>query len=110
MSSPKLGGEMQACVLLVEDDATISDLLAYNLKRAGYRVIQEYTGRAGVEAALAQNVDLVLMDVMLPGLDGMSASREITPGQAAGADHHRVGADGTREAASRLRGRAWTTT
>jgi DNA-binding response OmpR family regulator len=64
-------------VLLVEDDATISDLLAYNLKRAGYSVLQEYNGRAGVEAALAQSVDIVLMDLMLPGLDGMSASREI---------------------------------
>ena len=70
-------GEKQTCVLLVEDDVTISDLLAYNLKRAGYRVLQEHTGRSGVEAALSQSIDLVLMDVMLPGLDGMSASREI---------------------------------
>jgi DNA-binding response OmpR family regulator len=68
----------QPCVLLVEDDATISDLLAYNLKRAGYRVLQESTGRGGVEAALSQSVDIVLMDVMLPGLDGLTASREIT--------------------------------
>lgn len=67
----------QPCVLLVEDDVTISDLLAYNLRRTGYRVIQEHTGRAGVEAALSQSIDLVLMDLMLPGLDGMSASREI---------------------------------
>jgi DNA-binding response OmpR family regulator len=67
----------QPCVLLVEDDPTISDLLAYNLRRAGYRILQEYSGRGGVQAALSQNVDLVLMDVMLPGLDGMSASREI---------------------------------
>lgn len=66
-----------ACVLLVEDDATISDLLAYNLMRAGYRVIQEANGRAGVHTALSHEVDLVLMDLMLPGLDGMSASREI---------------------------------
>jgi two-component system, OmpR family, alkaline phosphatase synthesis response regulator PhoP len=65
------------CVLLVEDDVTISDLLAYNLKRAGYRVMQEYSGRAGVQTALARDVDIVLMDVMLPGLDGMTASREI---------------------------------
>ena len=76
-SDPKPGRERQPCVLLVEDDVTISDLLAYNLRRAGYRVIQEYTGRAGLEAALCQNVDLVLMDLMLPGLDGMTASREI---------------------------------
>ncbi len=73
----KTAGEKQACVLLVEDDATISDLLAYNLRREGYRVLQEYNGRAGLEVALGEAVDLVLMDLMLPVLDGMSASREI---------------------------------
>jgi DNA-binding response OmpR family regulator len=71
----RTGGD--ACVLLVEDDVTISDLLAYNLARAGYRVIQEYNGRTGVQTALSHDVDLVLMDLMLPGLDGLSASREI---------------------------------
>jgi len=65
------------CILLVEDDPTISDLVAYNLRRAGYDVVQEHNGRAGLQTALAQSVDLVLMDLMLPGLDGMAASREI---------------------------------
>lgn len=64
-------------ILLVEDDPTISDLLAYNLKRAGYEVLQEGNGRAGLEAALSSQVDLVLMDLMLPGLDGMTAAKEI---------------------------------
>jgi DNA-binding response OmpR family regulator len=65
------------CILLVEDDATISDLLAYNLRRAGYDVLQERNGRSGLETALSHQVDLVLMDLMLPGLDGMTASKEI---------------------------------
>jgi len=65
------------CILLVEDDPTISDLVAYNLRRAGYDVVQEHNGRAGLQTALARSVDLVLMDLMLPGLDGMAASREI---------------------------------
>lgn len=39
--------------------------------------MQEHNGRAGLETALSQGVDLVLMDLMLPGLDGMTASREI---------------------------------
>jgi DNA-binding response OmpR family regulator len=64
-------------ILLVEDDPTISDLLAYNLRRAGYEVLQEHNGRAGLATALREEVDLVLMDLMLPGLDGMAASREI---------------------------------
>ncbi len=66
-----------AHILLVEDDATISDLLAYYLRRAGYEVTQEYDGRAALERALAASFDLVLMDLLLPGLDGMSATREI---------------------------------
>lgn len=64
-------------ILLVEDDRTISDLIAYNLRRAGYEVAQEHNGRDGLQAALAQGVDLVLMDLMLPVLDGLSATREI---------------------------------
>jgi DNA-binding response OmpR family regulator len=65
------------CILLVEDDPTISDLLAYNLRRAGYEVLQEGNGRTGLEVALSHQVDLVLMDLMLPGLDGMTAAKEI---------------------------------
>lgn len=64
-------------ILLVEDDATISDLVAYNLRRAGYEVLQEHNGRTGLEAALTHDVDLVLMDLMLPAIDGMTASKEI---------------------------------
>jgi DNA-binding response OmpR family regulator len=64
-------------ILVVEDDPTISDLLAYNLRRAGYDARQERSGTAGLEAALAGEDDLVLLDLMLPGLDGISAAREI---------------------------------
>jgi DNA-binding response OmpR family regulator len=64
-------------ILLVEDDQTISDLLAYNLRRAGYEVLQEQNGRSGLQTALSHAVDLVLMDLMLPGLDGITASKEI---------------------------------
>lgn len=64
-------------ILVVEDDPTISDLLAYNLRRAGYEVRQERSGTAGLQAALAGQGDLVLLDLMLPGLDGISAAREI---------------------------------
>src|SRR5660398_177661 len=68
-----------ATVLVVEDDPTISDLLSYNLERAGYSVLQEGTGRGALERSMDPHlaVDLILMDLMLPGLDGMAASREI---------------------------------
>jgi two-component system alkaline phosphatase synthesis response regulator PhoP len=64
-------------ILLVEDDATISDLVAYNLRRAGYEVRQETNGRAGLQAALGAGIDLVLLDLMLPGLDGFTVAREL---------------------------------
>lgn len=64
-------------ILIIEDDATILDLLAYNLTRAGYRVRKESNGRNGLEAALTEQVDLVLMDLMLPGLDGLAATRQL---------------------------------
>jgi len=67
----------QKRILVVEDDATISGLIAYNLEKAGYAVLQEYNGRAGLQTALTSKVDLVLLDLMLPGLDGLSVSREI---------------------------------
>ncbi len=67
----------QASILVVEDDPTIADLLAYNLRRAGYLVTQERTGRAGLDAALTGNPDLVLLDLMLPSIDGLTAAREI---------------------------------
>lgn len=65
-------------ILLVEDDATIAELVAYNLRRAGFEVLQERNGRSGLQTALNEQVDLVLMDLMLPGLDGMTASKEIS--------------------------------
>ena len=64
-------------ILVVEDDSTVSNVLAFHLRRAGYRVIQESNGRTGLKTALTQPVNLVLMDLMLPGLDGISASRGI---------------------------------
>ncbi|MHB9150435.1 MAG: response regulator transcription factor [Thermoleophilia bacterium] len=61
----------------MEDDPTISELVAYGLRREGYAVEQEDDGRRAVEKALKNNVDLVLLDVMLPGMDGVEAARII---------------------------------
>jgi DNA-binding response OmpR family regulator len=77
VSETEASRERRPCVLVVEDDVTICDLLAYNLERAGYCVLQEFNGRSGLETALTENVDLVLLDLLLPGLDGMTVGREI---------------------------------
>lgn len=55
----------------------MSTLLAYNLRQAGYEVICESSGGAGLQAALRYSIDLALIDIMLPELDGLSVGREL---------------------------------
>lgn len=64
-------------LLLIEDDSTIGELLSYNLEEAGYRVLRESDGRSGLHAALTYDVSLVILDVMLPQLDGIAVCREV---------------------------------
>jgi DNA-binding response OmpR family regulator len=62
-------------ILLVEDDPTLSETLRYNLEREGYAVQLATDGVAGLEMARREQPDLVLLDVMLPRLDGFSICR-----------------------------------
>jgi sigma-B regulation protein RsbU (phosphoserine phosphatase) len=57
-------------ILVVEDDLAISRGLCYNLEREGYRVLSEKDGMRGYERAKTDHPDLVILDVMLPGMDG----------------------------------------
>ncbi len=66
-----------AKVLIVEDDKAIVDLIAFNLKREGYEVQEAYDGQQGLEKAQAQDIDLVLLDVMLPYMDGFEVLRRL---------------------------------
>jgi DNA-binding response OmpR family regulator len=59
-----------AKVLIVEDDAPLADGLAYNLERAGHEVLVARDGASGLELALTRRPDLVVLDLMLPALDG----------------------------------------
>lgn len=62
-------------VLLVEDDTTLAETLRYNLEREGYRVLTASDGIEGLEAARRERPDLLILDVMLPRLDGFSVCR-----------------------------------
>jgi DNA-binding response OmpR family regulator len=64
-------------VLLIEDDDTVREALGLSLKRQGYEVLTEATGRAGLRSAYLQSPDLVLLDVMLPDLDGFEVLRRL---------------------------------
>ncbi len=62
---------------MVDDEARIREVVQYALEREGFRVTAVGDGRAALEAALATPIDLVVLDVMLPELDGLSVCREI---------------------------------
>jgi DNA-binding response OmpR family regulator len=64
-------------VLLVEDDATVAEVLIAYLERDGYRVRWEDDGARGLAAALADEPDLVVLDLMLPSLDGLEVCRRL---------------------------------
>jgi DNA-binding response OmpR family regulator len=66
---------MAYSVLIVEDDITLSDTLAYNLRNQGYNVLRAGDGPAALALAREQRPDLIMLDVMLPGLDGFEVSR-----------------------------------
>ncbi|RUS58156.1 chemotaxis protein CheY [Kurthia sp. 3B1D] len=64
-------------ILVVEDELAISTLLQYNLKQAGYEVIQAFDGQEGLNRAVAELPDLILLDLMLPKKDGMEVCKEL---------------------------------
>ena len=68
---------MDARILLVEDDPSIREVTAIGLKNAGFEVETAADGAAGLERWRVDRPDLVLLDVMLPRLDGLEVCREI---------------------------------
>lgn len=68
---------MDATILLVEDDPSIREVTAIGLRNAGFTVDTADDGRAGLARFEAASPDLVLLDVMLPGLDGLEVCRAI---------------------------------
>jgi DNA-binding response OmpR family regulator len=66
---------MEPKVLIVEDDPTLLETLEYSLKRQGYVVYTAADGRAALEVARQERPDALVLDVMLPGLDGFEVCR-----------------------------------
>jgi len=62
-------------ILIIEDEKDIAELLRVNLSKEGYRVTSAATGESGIELARSQNPDLILLDLMLPGADGLEVCR-----------------------------------
>ena len=64
-------------ILVVEDDNSLADVLAYNLEQAGYSVSVARDGQDGLQQAQVKVPDLVLLDLMLPVLDGLDVCRRL---------------------------------
>ena len=67
----------QKTVLIVEDEKNIVDILRFNLQREGYRTCEAYDGEDGLAQAMSEKPDLILLDVMLPKLNGFDVCRRL---------------------------------
>ena len=68
---------MGKTILIVEDEQNIVDILSFNLMREGYDTLEALDGPTGLQLALEQNPDLILLDLMLPGLSGFEVCKKI---------------------------------
>ena len=64
-------------VLIVEDEKNIVDILRFNLQRSGYETLEAYDGEDGLQQAVSANPDLILLDVMLPKMNGFDVCKTL---------------------------------
>ncbi len=64
-------------ILVVDDEQSIMELLVFNLQKEGYNTLEAYDGVTAVEMAINEKPDLILLDVMIPKLDGISVCKKI---------------------------------
>src|SRR5690606_36148587 len=71
------GGSMSHRILVVEDEPDITALVAYHLARAGYRVSTASSGTEALKSAREERPDIIVLDLMLPGLSGYEVLSEL---------------------------------
>ena len=76
-SGPNAPRRTKRRVLVVDDEKDLVDLISYNLGRGGYEVLTAYDGKDALEIAQREVPDLVVLDLMLPGLDGTEVARRL---------------------------------
>jgi len=73
----RVENENQKTILIVDDEQPIVDILVYNLKKEGYNTLEANDGIAAVDIALKSKPDLILLDIMLPKMDGLTVCKKI---------------------------------
>ena len=69
--------EAKKTILIVDDEKPIVDILVYNLQKEGYNTLEANDGEAGIEMAFEKKPDLILLDIMLPKVDGLTVCKKI---------------------------------
>ena len=69
--------QRQVTILVVDDEKTLRDTLGYNLRREGYRVLTAADGNEAVQLAYSEAPDLIILDIMLPGMNGFDVCKAI---------------------------------
>ena len=64
-------------ILVVDDEKPIADILKFNLEKEGFEIVMAHDGDEAIEKANEEQPDMVLLDIMLPGKDGLEVCREI---------------------------------
>ncbi|MDQ3101598.1 MAG: response regulator transcription factor [Bacteroidota bacterium] len=72
-----MAGTMAPKVLLVDDEQDIVDLLKYNLEREGYQIYTALNGKDAIKSAKLNKPDLIVLDIMMPGMDGMEVCTQL---------------------------------
>jgi two-component system phosphate regulon response regulator PhoB len=67
----------KAAILIIEDDSEIQELLSFAMEREGWRLIQAMTGEQGLDLLKKEKVHCILLDIMLPGMDGLKVLKKI---------------------------------
>lgn len=67
----------ERCILIVEDDPHIVEILKFNFEKESYKILVATDGKSGYEQALSENPDVVLLDVMLPEMDGFEVCKKV---------------------------------
>ena len=92
-------------ILLVDDEQPIQTLLSFPLQRDGYEVVQASDGREALARFSEQQFDLVVLDLMLPRMDGLEVCQRLRANGLDGADHHAHGQVGGDRQGARPRAR-----